>query len=175
MSRSSSPVSLLSGSDHGMSYRGGSVLGKKTILKSDHFPGCQNKRLSPQIEGAPNYRQVIDYSPLNYFVKHSTLGTTSYRHLLLLPIFISQMHLFFSLNWSSNYNLLIGKCIVRSRCSYSYNCRDQECAWTYWGIKEWEPEAGSLAFSSGRTCKFFSIFLLSFGLHMELFDRGWTN
>ncbi|XP_028052477.1 paladin isoform X4 [Camellia sinensis] len=40
-----------------MKQRGGSVLGKKTILKSDHFPGCQNKRLSPQIDGAPNYRQ----------------------------------------------------------------------------------------------------------------------
>ena len=41
-----------------ISSRGGSVLGKKTILKSDHFPGCQNKRLTPQIDGAPNYRQV---------------------------------------------------------------------------------------------------------------------
>ncbi|XP_004494491.1 uncharacterized protein [Cicer arietinum] len=41
-----------------MRMREGSVLGKKTILKSDHFPGCQNKRLSPQIEGAPNYRQA---------------------------------------------------------------------------------------------------------------------
>ncbi|CAI8615290.1 unnamed protein product [Vicia faba] len=41
-----------------MRMRGGSVLGKKTILKSDHFPGCQNKLLSPQIEGAPNYRQA---------------------------------------------------------------------------------------------------------------------
>lgn len=41
-----------------MKLRGGSVLGMKTILKSDHFPGCQNKRLSPQIDGAPNYRQV---------------------------------------------------------------------------------------------------------------------
>lgn len=41
-----------------MKLRGGSVLGKKTILKSDHFPGCQNKRLRPNIEGAPNYRQV---------------------------------------------------------------------------------------------------------------------
>uniref|UniRef100_A0ACD5X113 Uncharacterized protein n=1 Tax=Avena sativa TaxID=4498 RepID=A0ACD5X113_AVESA len=38
--------------------RGGSVLGKKTILKSDHFPGCQNKRLTPHIDGAPNYRQA---------------------------------------------------------------------------------------------------------------------
>jgi hypothetical protein len=42
-----------------MKLRGGSVLGKKTILKSDHFPGCQNKRLTPQIDGAPNYRQVL--------------------------------------------------------------------------------------------------------------------
>ncbi|XP_010245398.1 PREDICTED: paladin isoform X2 [Nelumbo nucifera] len=41
-----------------MKQRGGSVLGKKTILKSDHFPGCQNKRLSPQIDGSPNYRQA---------------------------------------------------------------------------------------------------------------------
>lgn len=41
-----------------MRMRGGSVLGKKTILKSDHFPGCQNKLLTPQIEGAPNYRQA---------------------------------------------------------------------------------------------------------------------
>ncbi|CAJ1871832.1 unnamed protein product [Sphenostylis stenocarpa] len=43
-----------------MKMRGGCVLGKRTILKSDHFPGCQNKRLSPQIEGAPNYRQASD-------------------------------------------------------------------------------------------------------------------
>ncbi|PIA40733.1 hypothetical protein AQUCO_02400064v1 [Aquilegia coerulea] len=41
-----------------MKQRGGSVLGKKTILKSDHFPGCQNKRLTPHIDGAPNYRQA---------------------------------------------------------------------------------------------------------------------
>eukprot|EP00271_Cylindrocystis_brebissonii_P022366 TRINITY_DN8584_c2_g1_i1.p1 TRINITY_DN8584_c2_g1~~TRINITY_DN8584_c2_g1_i1.p1 ORF type:complete len:1580 (+),score=309.80 TRINITY_DN8584_c2_g1_i1:485-5224(+) len=38
--------------------RAGSVLGKKTVIKSDHFPGCQNKRLLPHVEGAPNYRQV---------------------------------------------------------------------------------------------------------------------
>ncbi|KAM5558530.1 paladin [Rosa sericea] len=44
--------------DQVMKQRGGSVLGKKTILKSDHFPGCQNKRLSPHIDGAPNYRQA---------------------------------------------------------------------------------------------------------------------
>ncbi|XP_042044508.1 paladin-like isoform X2 [Salvia splendens] len=38
--------------------RDGSVLGKKTILKSDHFPGCHNKRLLPHIDGAPNYRKA---------------------------------------------------------------------------------------------------------------------
>lgn len=41
-----------------MKQRDGSVLGKRTILKSDHFPGCQNKRLFPQIDGAPNYRKA---------------------------------------------------------------------------------------------------------------------
>ncbi|XP_071715447.1 uncharacterized protein [Rutidosis leptorrhynchoides] len=44
-----------------MKQRDGSVLGKKTILKSDHFPGCQNKRLRPQIDGAPNYRQADSF------------------------------------------------------------------------------------------------------------------
>ncbi|KAI9082587.1 hypothetical protein K1719_035456 [Acacia pycnantha] len=51
-------MSIAKEPDQVMKLRGGSVLGKKTILKSDHFPGCQNKRLSPQIEGAPNYRQA---------------------------------------------------------------------------------------------------------------------
>nr|GEX09018.1 paladin isoform X1 [Tanacetum cinerariifolium] len=41
-----------------MKQRDGYVLGKKTILKSDHFPGCHNKRLYPHIDGAPNYRQL---------------------------------------------------------------------------------------------------------------------
>lgn len=50
-----------------MKLRGGSVLGKKTILKSDHFPGCQNKRLTPQIDGAPNYRQVLFFF-LHFFL-----------------------------------------------------------------------------------------------------------
>ncbi|PRQ45008.1 putative protein-tyrosine phosphatase [Rosa chinensis] len=39
--------------DQVMKQRGGSVLGKKTILKSDHFPGCQNKRLSPTLTALP--------------------------------------------------------------------------------------------------------------------------
>lgn len=38
--------------------RRGEVLLKHTILKSDHFPGCQNKALSNQLPGAPNFRQV---------------------------------------------------------------------------------------------------------------------
>ncbi|CAL9065489.1 unnamed protein product [Musa banksii] len=57
-SKKKSPSSGRYESEHVMNYRGGSVLGKKTILKSDHFPGCQNKRLTPQIDGAPNYRQA---------------------------------------------------------------------------------------------------------------------
>lgn len=40
--------------------RRGAVLGIKTTLKSDHFPGCQNKRLQPHVEGAPNFRQAGD-------------------------------------------------------------------------------------------------------------------
>jgi hypothetical protein len=38
--------------------RSGAVLGRQTILKSDHFPGCQNMKLTPLIEGAPNFRKV---------------------------------------------------------------------------------------------------------------------
>lgn len=38
--------------------RTGDVLGRNTIMKSDHFPGCQNKLLVPAIEGSPNFRKV---------------------------------------------------------------------------------------------------------------------
>lgn len=38
--------------------RAGDVLLRHTILKSDHFPGCQNTKLTPLVEGAPNFRQV---------------------------------------------------------------------------------------------------------------------
>ena len=38
--------------------RAGAVLGRQTILKDDHFPGCQNSKLTPLVEGAPNFRQV---------------------------------------------------------------------------------------------------------------------
>ena len=38
--------------------RCGDVLTRATLLKSDHFPGCQNRRLRPLVEGAPNFRRV---------------------------------------------------------------------------------------------------------------------
>ena len=41
-----------------VALRAGEVLIKHTILKSDHFPGCQNTRLLPLVDGAPNFRQV---------------------------------------------------------------------------------------------------------------------
>lgn len=41
-----------------VSARSGEVLGRSTILKSDHFPGCQNVNLPEKIEGAPNFREV---------------------------------------------------------------------------------------------------------------------
>ncbi|KAK1398683.1 Paladin [Heracleum sosnowskyi] len=47
--------------DQVIKQRDGSVLGKKTILKSDHFPGCHKKHLSPQIDGAPNFRQAESF------------------------------------------------------------------------------------------------------------------
>lgn len=41
-----------------VAQRTGDVLFRYTILKSDHFPGCQNTRLTPLLDGAPNFRQV---------------------------------------------------------------------------------------------------------------------
>lgn len=41
-----------------VSNRSGQVLIRDTILKSDHFPGCQNISLTPLLDGAPNFRQV---------------------------------------------------------------------------------------------------------------------
>ncbi|KAL0689173.1 hypothetical protein Bca4012_088850 [Brassica carinata] len=38
--------------------RDGLLLGKKTILKSDYLPACQNKSVNPRIESAPNYHQA---------------------------------------------------------------------------------------------------------------------
>ena len=38
--------------------RAGEVLGAHTILKEDHFPGCQSAKLPDTIPGAPNFRGV---------------------------------------------------------------------------------------------------------------------
>ena len=38
--------------------RSGAVLGPHTILKEDHFPGCQSPHLPPSIPGVPNFRGV---------------------------------------------------------------------------------------------------------------------
>ena len=38
--------------------RKGGVLSSGTILKPDHFPGCQRMSLLPHLAGAPNYRRV---------------------------------------------------------------------------------------------------------------------
>ena len=38
--------------------RRGSVLAQQTILKYDHFPGCQKLSLQERLEGAPNFRCV---------------------------------------------------------------------------------------------------------------------
>ncbi len=42
-----------------ISDRQGSVLAPLTILKYDHFPGCQKNSLPERIEGAPNFREVL--------------------------------------------------------------------------------------------------------------------
>ena len=38
--------------------RNGEVLIQHSMLKSDHFPGCQNTKLKPLVEGAPNFRGI---------------------------------------------------------------------------------------------------------------------
>ena len=38
--------------------RSGAVLGAHTILKEDHFPGCQSAKLALTVPGAPNFRGV---------------------------------------------------------------------------------------------------------------------
>ena len=39
-----------------LAARKGTVLCRGTMLKADHFPGCQSKRLKPRAAGAPNFR-----------------------------------------------------------------------------------------------------------------------
>lgn len=41
-----------------IALRLGDVLIKHTVLKADHFPSCHNTKLSPILEGAPNFRKV---------------------------------------------------------------------------------------------------------------------
>lgn len=41
--------------------RNGEVLGRQTVLKSDHCPGCQSQYLPELIEGAPNFREVAPF------------------------------------------------------------------------------------------------------------------
>ena len=38
--------------------RNGEVLGRQTVLKSDHCPGCHNLNLPERVEGAPNFREI---------------------------------------------------------------------------------------------------------------------
>jgi hypothetical protein len=40
-------------------HRRGQVLAPMTILKFDHFPGCQKMSLPDRVEGAPNFRRVV--------------------------------------------------------------------------------------------------------------------
>jgi len=49
------------------------VLAKHTILKSDHFPGCQKLSLKDRIDGAPNFRQVVA-KELGSSKKYSIVG-----------------------------------------------------------------------------------------------------
>lgn len=73
-----STVSIPREPEQVMKQRDGSVLGKRTILKSDHFPGCQNKRLSPQVDGAPNYRKVSPFPSPDYLLYISTYLFTAF-------------------------------------------------------------------------------------------------
>ena len=44
--------------DEIVANRNGEVLIPHSLLKSDHFPGCQNTKLTPLVEGAPNFRGI---------------------------------------------------------------------------------------------------------------------
>ncbi|MCO5569307.1 hypothetical protein L7F22_023019 [Adiantum nelumboides] len=44
-----------------VAMRNGEVLGRETVLKSDHCPGCQNLNLPERVEGAPNFREVTGF------------------------------------------------------------------------------------------------------------------
>ncbi|KAM1659201.1 hypothetical protein ACFXTN_043278 [Malus domestica] len=82
-----------------MKLRGGSVLGKKTILKSDHFPGCQNKRLSPHIDGAPNYRQA-DSQHVHGVAIQQSVESRMFLTILELNKLMGSEHKFFGLTFA---------------------------------------------------------------------------
>lgn len=42
--------------------RSGAVLGAHTILKEDHFPGCQSEDIPAVLPGAPNFRGVPGFN-----------------------------------------------------------------------------------------------------------------
>lgn len=42
--------------------RSGAVLGAHTILKEDHFPGCQSEDIPALLQGAPNFRGVPGFN-----------------------------------------------------------------------------------------------------------------
>ena len=52
---------------HVISGRSGVILGQFTILKYDHFPGCQKLSLDERIHGAPNFRSVALSNSLNVY------------------------------------------------------------------------------------------------------------
>eukprot|EP00510_Aplanochytrium_minuta_P003951 CAMPEP_0184019890 /NCGR_PEP_ID=MMETSP0954-20121128/9022_1 /TAXON_ID=627963 /ORGANISM="Aplanochytrium sp, Strain PBS07" /LENGTH=624 /DNA_ID=CAMNT_0026301645 /DNA_START=72 /DNA_END=1947 /DNA_ORIENTATION=+ len=56
--------------------REGMVLTRGSILKSDHFPGCNRlKGSSLQLDGAPNFRPVLSPSESGSLKKHLAYGT----------------------------------------------------------------------------------------------------
>ena len=59
--------------------RRGDVLGYSTIVKSDHFPGCQRMSLLPHLPGAPNFRQIPGCQVYGVAIP-TVLGMTSVLH-----------------------------------------------------------------------------------------------
>ncbi|KAM1668463.1 hypothetical protein ACFX2K_047795 [Malus domestica] len=88
-----------------LKLRGGSVLGKKTILKSDHFPGCQNKRLSPHIDGAPNYRQA-DSQHVHGVAIQQSVESRMFLTILELNKLMGSEHKFFGLTFARSRDLV---------------------------------------------------------------------
>jgi hypothetical protein len=56
--------------------RCGDVLIKHTTLKADHFPSCHNTKLTPVLEGAPNFRQA-SIARTRYLAAPDTLRKTT--------------------------------------------------------------------------------------------------